>query len=119
MRNSGAHARNILFALRAFVLLLASTAALNGQEQRGNIAGQIRLQDGSFPAERLRVTLEARGGVADVTYADSEGRFSFIDLLPNGYSVVIETEEYQPVRMMVVVNPTTAQTNIIHVVLRP
>jgi Flp pilus assembly protein TadD len=119
MRDSGAHPRNILFALRVFVLLLVFAAALNGQEQRGNIAGQIRLQDGSFPAERLRVTLEARGGVADVTYADSEGRFSFIDLLPNGYSVVIETEEYQPVRMMVVVNPSTAQTNIIHVVLRP
>jgi Flp pilus assembly protein TadD len=55
----------------------------------------------------------------DVAYSDSEGRFGFNYLLPNAYWVVVDTEGYQPVRLQVVVNPTTMQTNLVHVVLRP
>lgn len=105
--------------LRLAVLLVFSAGVLRAQQQEGNIAGQIRLVDGSFPSEQIRVTLEARGGVADVTYTDFEGRFGFSNLLPNAYWVIVETEGYQPVRLQVVVNPTTIQTNIVHVVLRP
>jgi Flp pilus assembly protein TadD len=106
-------------SLRLAVFLLLSAGVLQAQEQQGNIAGQIRVVDGSFPSEQIRVTLEARGGVADVTYADFEGRFGFRNLLPNAYWVIVDTEGYQPVRLQVVVNPTTLQTNLIHVVLRP
>jgi Flp pilus assembly protein TadD len=119
MGDDEARRRKGSFSLRMAVLLLLSTGAMRGQEQQGNIAGQIRVVDGSFPSEQIRVTLEARGGVADVAYADFEGRFGFRNLLPNAYWVVIETEGYQTVRLQVVVNPSTAQTNIIHVVLRP
>jgi tetratricopeptide (TPR) repeat protein len=111
--------RKVSYSLRLTVLLLLSAGVLQAQEQQGNIAGQIRLVDGGFPNDRVRVTLEARGGVADVTYADFEGRFGFNNLLPNAYSVVIEAEGYQPVRLQVVVNPSTMQTNLVHVVLRP
>jgi tetratricopeptide (TPR) repeat protein len=107
------------YSLRLAILLLLSVGALQAQEQQGNIAGQIRLVDGGFPSERVRVTLEARGGVADVAYADAEGRFGFNYLLPNAYWVVIDTEGYQPVRLQVVVNPSTMQTNFVRVVLRP
>src|SRR5260370_6450132 len=107
------------YGLRLGVVLLLSARLLEAQEQQGNIAGQIRLVDGGFPNERLRVTLEARGGVADVTYSDSEGRFGFNYLLPNAYWVVIETEGYQSVRLQGVVHPSTMQTNLIPVVLRP
>jgi Flp pilus assembly protein TadD len=100
-------------------LLLLSAATLQAQEPEGNIAGQIRLVDGSFPNGRLQVTLEGHGAVVGVTYCDSEGRFSFNDLLPNAYSVVIEEDGYQPVRMRISVNPTAIQTNIVHIVLRP
>jgi tetratricopeptide (TPR) repeat protein len=119
MKDDGARARIVWLALRLFVLLLVSAGAMHGQEQQGNIAGLIRLQDGSFPTERLKVTLESHGSVVDVTYCDLEGRFSFNDLLPNAYSVVIEAERYQPFRLPVVVNPRNFQTNIVHVVLRP
>lgn len=105
--------------LRLAVLLVFFCAASRAQEQQGNIVGQIRLQDGGFPNERIRVTLEGRGLVADVTYADSEGRFGFNNLLPNAYWVVVDMEAYQPVRLSVVVNPSTMQTNIVHVALRP
>src|SRR5260370_2351610 len=107
------------YGLRLAVVLLLSARLLEAQEQQGNIAGKVGLVDGGFPNERLRVTLEARGGVADVTYSDSEGRFGFNYLLPNAYWVVIETEGYQSVRLQVVVNPSTMQTNLARVVLRP
>src|SRR6266849_9138578 len=113
--------RRISHCLRLAALLLICGGALQAQEQEGNIAGQIRLVDGSFPNGRLSVTLEVHRSVADVSYCDSEGRFGFNHLLPNAYEVVIEAEGYQPVRLTVVVNPSTSamQTNIVHVVLRP
>jgi tetratricopeptide (TPR) repeat protein len=100
-------------------LLLTSAGTLFAQQQQGNIAGEIRLVDGTFPSERLRVTLEAHGIVVGDSYSDSEGGFSFIDLLPNLYTLVIEAERYQPVRLMVAINPSTAQTNVLRVILRP
>src|SRR6266403_739023 len=106
-------------SLPLVIVLLFSAATLRAQEPQGNIAGQIRLVDGSFPTGRPQVTLEGHGAVVGVTYCDSEGRFSFNDLLPNAYSVVIEEDGYQPVRMRVIVNPTAIQTNLVHVVLRP
>src|SRR5260370_4045411 len=105
--------------LRLAALLLICGGALQAQEQQGNIIGQIRLVNGSSPDERIQVSLEARGSVVDVAYSDSEGRFGFHQLLPNAYSVVIETVGYQTVRQQVIVNPTTSQTNFVHVVLRP
>src|SRR5712692_3411159 len=111
--------RRAFYSLRLVLLLLLSAGVLQAQQQEGNIAGQIRLVDGGFPGERIRVTLETRGGVVDVTYGDSEGRFGFNNLLPNAYWVVIETEGYQSVRLQVVVNPSTMATNLVHVVLRP
>jgi Flp pilus assembly protein TadD len=119
MGDDEARPRRVSDSLRLAVFLLLCGGALQAQEQQGNIAGQIRLVDGGFPSDRVRVTLEARGGVADVSYSDSEGRFGFNRLLPNAYWVVIETDGYQPVRLQVVVNPTTMQTNLVHVVLRP
>ena len=106
------------YGVRLAVLVVLSTGVLQAQEQQGTISGQIRLVDGTFPAERIRVTLEGRGSVVDVTYGDSEGRFGFNNLLPNAYWVVIETDGYRPVRQQVVVNPATMQTNLVHVVLR-
>jgi Flp pilus assembly protein TadD len=105
--------------LRLAFSMFLSCGALCAQQQVGNIAGQIRLQDGTFPTERLQVNLEAHGSVAGVTYCDYEGHFAFGDLLPNLYNVVIEGEGYQPVRLPVNVNPAIIQTNIVYVVLRP
>jgi Tfp pilus assembly protein PilF len=119
MHDDGARARNAWFAFRLFVYLLVCAGTLRCQEQPGNIAGLLRLQDGSFPTDRLKVTLEAHGSLVDITYCDLEGRFSFNNLLPNAYSLVIETVEYQPVLLPVVVNPRNLQTNIVHIVLRP
>lgn len=105
--------------LRLALAMLLYAGVLCAQQQTGNIAGQIRLQDGTFPTERLQVNLEAHGSVAGVTYCDYEGHFAFGDLLPNLYNVVIESEGYQPFRLQVNVNPAIIQVNMVHVVLRP
>jgi len=119
MEDDEARSRRISHGLRLAALLLVCGGALQAQEPEGNIAGQIRLVDGSFPNGRLPVSLEVHRAVADVSYCDAEGRFGFNHLHPNAYEVVIEAEGYQPVRLTVVVNPITTPTNIIHVVLRP
>src|SRR5712664_56099 len=119
MREDGARTGWISYALRPLLLLLTFPGTLFAQQQQGNIAGEIRQMDGTFPNERLRVTLEAHGMVVGDSYSDSEGSFSFIDLLPNVYTVVIEAERYQPVRLVVVINPSTAQTNVVRVIFRP
>ncbi|HXM92756.1 MAG TPA: tetratricopeptide repeat protein [Candidatus Dormibacteraeota bacterium] len=100
-------------------LMLFSGGAVRAQQAVGSVVGEIRLLDGGFPNEPLRVSLGSHGMVVDITYCDSEGRFSFNNLLANAYEVVIEKEGYQPVRLPLVVNPTTMQTNLVHVVLRP
>jgi Flp pilus assembly protein TadD len=105
--------------LRLAFLLTLSCGVLGAQQQPGSIMGQIRLQDGTFPTERLQVNLEAHGSVAGITFSDYEGKFVFGDLGSNLYNVVIEIEGYQPVRLQVNVNPTVTQVNMVHVVLRP
>ncbi len=100
------------------LVFLSSCGELRGQEL-GNISGQIRLQDGGFPPERIMVTLEGRGAIINSAYCDNEGRFGFFGLLGNPYYVVIEAEGFQPVREKVVVVPTISQTNIVRIVLRP
>jgi tetratricopeptide (TPR) repeat protein len=99
------------------LILLLSAGALRAQEV-GNIAGQVRFEDGSFPDKPITITLEGRGSIVDTTHLDNEGRFGFYKLLSNAYYVVIDTDGYQPVREQVVVNPRLAQTNIVHLVLR-
>lgn len=99
-----------------FSLLVCSE--LHAQEL-GNIYGQIRLPDGTSPAERIYVSLEGRGAIINSMYCDNDGGFGFYNLVPNPYYVVIEAEGYQPIRHQVVVRPTISQNNLIHIVLRP
>jgi Flp pilus assembly protein TadD len=112
MINGGARAGRTFLVLRLIALLLVSTGALHAQQ----ITGEIRLQDGTFPKERLQVTLEAHGSVVAVTYSDYEGIFAFTDLAGDLYHVVIESDGFQPVSQQV--NPSQMNM-IVHVVLRP
>lgn len=91
----------------------------HAQQQQANVYGEIRLLDGSFPTERLQVTLESYGSVVGVTYCDSEGSFLFPDVAGGTYSVIVRADGFQPVREHVTVNPELLQTAFVHVVLRP
>jgi len=105
--------------LAFFCLLIVPGAITPAQQQQANVYGQIRLVDGSFPAERLQVTLESYGSVVGVTYCDSEGSFLFPDVAGGSYSVIVRADGFQPVREHVTVNPELLQTAFVHVVLRP
>jgi Flp pilus assembly protein TadD len=118
MVKGGAQAGRTFLVLRLIALLLVHSSTLHAQQQPGILTGEIRLQDGTFPKERLLVTLETHGSMVGVTYCDYEGHFGFSDLLPNLYYVVIESDGYQPVRQQVNVNPSISQINVVHVVLR-
>ena len=118
MEENGVRTGKVCGVLRLCFLLFASAGGAFAQQQEGNIVGEIRLVDGLFPSERIQVTLETHGSIVGVTYGDFEGRFSFNGLLPNAYSVAIEAEGYQPIHLTVAVNPSTAQTNIVRVILR-
>ena len=118
MAGDGARSSRIPFGLLLAVLFFLSAGVLHAQEE-GNIAGQIHLENGQWPDQPIRVTLEGRGAVVDTGYSDAEGHFGFSGLLPNTYYVVIETEGYQPVRQPVDVNPLQMPTNFVRVVLRP
>jgi Flp pilus assembly protein TadD len=114
MVNGGARAGGTFLVLRLIALLLVSNGTLHAQQNPGTLTGEIRLEDGTFPKERLQVTLEAHGSVVAVTYSDYEGWFFFSDLSGDLYHVVIESDGFQPVNQLVSLNPT-----IVHVVLRP
>jgi len=115
MRGKGVCWARLGFRLAGLLLLCAAAARA---QDLGNIVGQLRLEDASFPDERIQVNLEARGSLVSRTYSDSEGRFGFYDLLPNPYYVVIEADGYQPVRVQAVVNPRFNSTNVVHIILR-
>ena len=112
------HARTLVAFLVLLLFFFLSCTEILAQEL-GNLVGQVRLSGGTFPPERVLISLQTRGSTLTSSYTDNEGRFGFYNLVPNPYYLVIEAEEYQPVRQLVIVNPTITQTTIVHIVLTP
>jgi len=66
------------------------------------------------------VVLEVRGAPMDSAYTDSSGTFGFHGLGPNPYYLVVNDEHYEPVRQMVVIDPTSqAPTVYVEITLVP
>ena len=105
--------------LAVLCLLALPGSTTPAQQQQANVYGEIRLLDGSFPTERLQVTLESFGSVVGVTYCNSEGSFLFPDVSGGSYNVIVRADGFQPVREHVTVNPELVQTAFVHIVLRP
>lgn len=106
----------VWLALPTFLLLTCSE--LSAQEV-GNIIGQVRLAGGVLPSERVLITLQTRGMTINSAFCDNEGRFNFINLLPNAYHLIVNAEGYQPVHQVVVVSPTTSLTAHARIILTP
>jgi tetratricopeptide (TPR) repeat protein len=87
--------------------------------ENGTIAGQITIARGSFPPDRIEVTLQTRGIIVNQVWTDDEGRFLFRDLPGNPYHVVINDEKYEPYEELVRLNPHTNPTYIISIRLTP
>ena len=102
----------------AAAALSASALLWAQQSQTGGIIGSLKV-NGGMPTERIEVKLEARFTIAAVTYADMEGRFSFMDLPPNLYHVYVDDAAYQPLRVSAVVSSLSAQNVFVQLDLKP
>lgn len=114
--------RGLSRLLPAVLLALLIVSCLPSSAQGpgdGNIVGQIRVARGSFPAERIQVTLQTRGQLVNQSWTDNEGKFAFYGLPANLYHVIISDERYEYYEEYVKVNPRIAQTNIINIQLTP
>jgi tetratricopeptide (TPR) repeat protein len=95
-----------LYSLLAACACLALCATSAAQQQTlGNIIGHINVQRGDSPPERILVTLEVRGAPMDSVYTDSSGTFGFHNLGPNPYYVMVNDDNYEPVRRQVAIDP--------------
>jgi type IV pilus assembly protein PilF len=103
----------------SLALLLLSCVPSAAQVENGAIAGQITIARGSFPPDRIEVTLQTRGIIVNQVWTDDEGKFVFRDLPTNLYHVIINDERYEPYEENVKLNPHTNPTNILTIRLTP
>jgi tetratricopeptide (TPR) repeat protein len=89
------------------------------QVENGAITGQITIARGSFPPDRIKVTLETRGIIVNETWTDDEGKFKFLELSDNLYHVTIDDEKYEPYKEIVKVNAHINPNNILSIRLTP
>ena len=106
----------IMFVLLSWVLL--QTRPLLGQ-QAFSIAGTAQTFHGELPDRPILVTLQFRGNTIATSFTDSEGKFSFSELSPNPYHVIVEDEKYRPVDLLVEINPLFSSVNFARVTLVP
>jgi tetratricopeptide (TPR) repeat protein len=106
-------------AALCLALLPLSSLPAAAQVENGAIAGQITVARGSFPPDRIEVTLQTRGIIVNQAWTDDEGKFLFRDLPENLYHVIINDEKYEPYQEDVKLNPHTNPTNILTIRLTP
>jgi Tfp pilus assembly protein PilF len=80
-------------------------AASAQQTTLGSVVGHMRVVRGDTPSHPVLVSLELRGAPMDSAYSDSSGTFGFHGLHPDPYYVVVNDENYEPVRRLAVVDP--------------
>lgn len=117
-----ARTRNAVPALLfcACVYFASCLTASAQQQSLGNLVGHMRLQRGDTPPQRVLVTLEMRGAPMDSVYTDSSGTFGFHSLYPNPYYVVVNDDNYEAVRRLVVIDATMMAPSVfVDIVLVP
>jgi len=104
-------------------LLLCSLLCPVLQSQQGSdtitIVGQLRVARLGPPPTRILVKLERSGAQAGETYCDGEGKFSFEDVPPNLYQIVVHEEGYRPVDVPVRINSSVQHTVYMQIELVP
>src|ERR1700693_4268733 len=78
--------------------LVFPLAAPAQQTTLGSVVGHIRVVRGDTPQQPVLVSLELHGAPMDSVYSDSSGTFGFHSLHPDPYYVVVNDENYEPVR---------------------
>jgi len=83
------------------------------------IVGQLRVTRVGPPPVRVLVRLERSGAQAGETYSDGEGKFSFDEVPPNLYRIVIRQEGYRAVEVGVPINASVQHSVYLQIELVP
>ena len=83
------------------------------------IVGQLGVTRLGPPPIRILVKLERSGAQVGETYSDAEGKFSFQDVPPNLYRIVVRQEGYRPVDVAVSINGSVQHSVYLQVELVP
>ncbi len=110
-------------SLRAVPLLLILTCVLHrplgSAQQVWAIIGTIETSHGELPDRAILVTLQFRGNTIATTFSDSEGKFSFSELLANAYHILVDDERFRPIDQLVEVNPMLTTPTMVRINLTP
>lgn len=95
-------------AIGCVVLCFAASLPLAAQQQLGTVIGEVRIQRGDFPPQKVMVSLMIRGAPMESTYTDEQGKFGFYALPLDLYYVDINDDSYQPVHERAMLSPFTS-----------
>jgi tetratricopeptide (TPR) repeat protein len=99
---------------------LTSSIPVSAQQALGSVVGHIRVSRADTPPQRVLVSLEMRGAPMDSVYTDSSGTFGFHGLYPNPYYVVVNDDNYEEVRKLVIIDATSMAPEVfVDIVLIP
>ncbi len=101
------------------IFLVMAFHHLSQGQQAFSIAGTVQTFHGELPDRPILVTLQFRGNTIATVFSDSEGKFSFSELSPNPYHVVVNDEKYRPVDAQVEINPLSSSVNFARIILVP
>jgi len=104
--------------LACSLLFLFLPSLVLAQQQLGAVVGEVRVERGDFPPQRLLVQLIIRGAVMESAYTDEQGKFGFYALPENLYFVDINDEHYQPVHERAELSPV-GLTAVVRITLIP
>jgi tetratricopeptide (TPR) repeat protein len=111
-------ARKISPILFVLSFLLPPTLVAQHQEL-ANIMGQLRVARGDFPSHQILIELRFHGSPITSTYADTEGKFGFDNLVGGEYHVVIDDDAYDPVDERLMLQPDVSIYAMAFITLRP
>jgi tetratricopeptide (TPR) repeat protein len=102
-------------------LCLVVCAVLHGQQvsNTATLIGQLRVTRFGSPPMRVLVKLERSGALVGEVYSDAEGKFSFDDLPPNLYRIIVRQVGYREIEMAVSINPAIQHIAYVHLELIP
>ena len=109
MRAAALHPRSAVFlALSCLAVCSALSLHLAAQQQLGTVIGEVRIQRGDFPPQKVMVSLMIRGAPMQSTYTDEQGKFGFYALPLELYYVDINDDSYQSVHERAMLSPFTS-----------
>jgi tetratricopeptide (TPR) repeat protein len=99
--------------------LFVPTRLAAQQNSIGKIIGAVRVLRGDFPNYPVMVSLEMRGAPIATAYCDDRGSYGFYNLVANQYTLTVNDDAYEPVRVTTDLNPDFSTTNMVPLTLIP